>query len=155
MKWIKVVVATCILGASAMYADAAKAVYDVTSGDSTKIEKEMIRSIKNVSKHYKEQHKEFKPIVVISGNAYKYFIEDLAESPYAKEKNVIEIQLKFKPIFKELNERYHVTFEMCSAGMKARGIKKETVYKFVHADKIKDVYLIDAQNEGYAYMPVH
>jgi hypothetical protein len=155
MKWIKVVVATCILGASTIYADEVKAVYDLTSGDSAKIEKEMITSIKNVSEHYKEQHKEFKTIVVISGNAYKYFIEDLAESPYVKDKSAVEIQPKFKPIFKELNERYHVTFEMCSAGMKARGIKQETVYKFVHTDKIKDVYLIDAQNEGYAYMPVH
>jgi hypothetical protein len=94
-------------------------------------------------------------VIVISGDAYKYFIEELAESPYATDKSAIEIQPKFRAVFKELNDDYHVTFKMCSAGMKARGIKPESVYQFVHADAIKDVYLIDAQNDGYAYIPVH
>lgn len=154
-KWLKIGVLTYILGASAVHADEAKAVYDVTSGDSAKIEKEMIKSIKNVTAHYKGQNKEFKTIVVISGDAYKYFIEELAESPYATDKSALEIQPKFRAAFKELNDDYHVTFKMCSAGMKARGIKLETLYPFVHADAIKDVYLIDAQNGGYAYIPVH
>jgi hypothetical protein len=51
-KWLKIGVVTYILGASAVHADEAKAVYDVTSGDSAKIEKEMIKSIKNVTAHY-------------------------------------------------------------------------------------------------------
>lgn len=155
MQWIKAVVATCILVASTIYADEAKAVYDLTSGDSAKIEKEMIKSIKNVSKYYKGKNKEFKTIVVISGDAYKYFIKDLKNSPYAEDKNALEMQPKFISVLQELNDNYHVTFKMCSAGMRARDIKLETVYKFVHADAIKNVYLIDAQNEGYAYIPVH
>ncbi|WP_373035856.1 DsrE family protein [Sulfurimonas sp.] len=155
MNWIKAMIVICILGTSMMYADEAKAVYDVTSGDSAKIEKHMIKSIKNVYKHYKGQNKEVKTIVVISGDAYKYFIRDLSDSPYAKDKSATEIQPKFISALKELNDRYNVTFKMCSAGMKARGIKQETIYKFVHADAIKNVYLIDAQNDGYAYIPVH
>jgi intracellular sulfur oxidation DsrE/DsrF family protein len=138
-----------------MYANEAKAVYDVTSGDSAKIEKEMIKSIHNVSQHYKGKNKEFKTIVVISGDAYKYFIKDLSNSPYSEDKNATAIQPKFISVLQELNDRYNVTFKMCSAGMKARGIKLETLYTFVHADAIKDVYLIDAQNDGYAYIPVH
>ena len=155
MKWIKAVVVTCLLGASTIYADEAKAVYDVTSGDSVKIEKKMIKNIKNVSLHYKGQNKELKIIVVISGDAYKYFISDLSDSPYSKDKSAIEMQPKFISEFKELNEHYNVTFKMCSAGMKARGIKPKTVYKFVQTDAIKNIYLIDAQNDGYAYVPVH
>ncbi|MBU1927498.1 DsrE family protein [bacterium] len=155
MKWLKAVVITCILTASTMYADEAKAVYDLTSGDSAKIEKDMIKSIKNVSQYYKGQNKKFKTIVVISGDAYKYFIRNLSDSPYSEDKSALEIQPKFISVLKELNDSYHVTFKMCSAGMKARGIKLETVYKFVHADAIKNVYLIDAQNAGYAYIPVH
>lgn len=83
-----------------MYADEAKAVYDVTSGDSVKIEKEMIKSIKNVSEHYKEQNKEFKTIEVISGDAYKYFIRDLSDSSYSEDKSAIEIQPKFIAVLK-------------------------------------------------------
>ena len=155
MKLLKSAVLTCLLYASAVYADGAKAVYDLTSGDSVKIEKEMIKSIKNVAEYYRRQNQEFKAIVVISGDAYKYFIQELGESPYASDKGAIEIQPKFRPLLKELNENDHVTFKMCSAGMKARKIKKETLYPFVHADRIKNIYLIDAQNDGYAYIPVH
>ena len=155
MNWIKRVTTICILLTSTIYADELKAVYDLTSGDSAKLEKHMVKSIKNVYNHYKGQNKEIMTIVVISGDAYKYFIRDLSDSPYAKDKSAIEMQPKFSSVLKELNERYHVTFKMCSAGMKARGIMQKTIYKFVQADAIKNVYLIDAQNDGYAYIPVH
>lgn len=154
MNWIKAVVVTCILGVSAICADEAKAVYDVTSAESATIEKEMIKSIQNVSHYYKGKNKKLKTIVVISGDAYKYFIKDLSNSPYSQDKNALESQPKFLSAFKELHETYQVTFKMCSAGMKARGIKLETLYPFVHADAIKNVYLIDAQNDGYAYISV-
>ncbi|HQS67975.1 MAG TPA: DsrE family protein [Sulfuricurvum sp.] len=155
MKLIKGAVLTCLLYVSAVYADGAKVVYDLSSGDSAKIEKEMIKSIKNVAQYYKSQNQEFKAIVVISGDAYKYFIQDLKESPYTMDKAAIEIQPKFRPLLQELNDNDHVTFKMCSVGMKVRQIKQETLYPFVHADMMKDVYLINAQNEGYAYIPVH
>ena len=71
------------------------------------------------------------------------------------DKAAIEMQPKFRPLLQELNDNDHVTFKMCSVGMKARAIKKETLYPFVHADMMKNVYLINAQNEGYAYIPVH
>jgi len=44
---------------------------------------------------------------------------------------------------------------MCSIGMKARGIDKKVLYNFVSAEKGKSVYLIEYQNAGYAYLPVH
>jgi len=65
------------------------------------------------------------------------------------------MQAQFKPLLENLNDIYGVTFNMCSSGMKARKIAKNTLYKYVHADKMKSVYLINAQNEGYAYMPIH
>ena len=155
VKFINAVVVICILATNILCADEAKAVYDLTSGDSAKIEKEIIKNIKNISQYYKGKNKESKAIVVISGDAYKYFIRDLKASPYIEDKNALEIQPKFISALKELNDQYHVAFKMCSAGMKARGIKQESLYKFVHADAVKNVYLIDAQNEGYAYIPIH
>lgn len=137
------------------YAQSAKVVYDLTSGDSSKIGKHLINSVKALGKYYKEEKIELKVIVVISGDAYKYFINDLEKSPYALEQDVIEVQKKFKIRLKELNDAYGVTFNMCSSGMVARNIDYNTLYQYVHADVMKSVYLIEAQNNGYAYMPIH
>lgn len=137
------------------YAQDAKVVYDLTSGASSKIEKNLINSIKALGRYYKEEKIELKVIVVISGDAYKYFINDLEKSPYALEEDVIEVQKKFKTRLKELNDAYGVTFNMCSSGMYVRNIDHNTLYQYVHADVMKSVYLIEAQNNGYAYMPIH
>ena len=137
------------------YAQSAKVVYDLTSGDSSKIGKHLINSIKALGKYYKEEKIELKVIVVISGDSYKYFVNDLEKSPYALEKEVIKVQKKFKTRLKDLNDSYGVTFNMCSTGMRARKIDKNTLYNYVHADVMKSVYLIEAQNNGYAYMPIH
>jgi len=144
-----------LLGFGALYAESVKVVYDLTTGDSQKIEKHLINSINAVGKYYKEQNKELKVIVVISGNAYKYFVNDLKSSPYATDQDVLRVQGKFSHRLQNLNDTYGVTFNMCSSGMKARKIEKSTLYKYVHADVMKSVYLIEAQNDGYAYMPIH
>jgi len=93
-------------------------------------------------------------VVVISGKSYKFFIEDLENSPFKDEEELVEIQKKFGPLLLELNDEYHVRFEMCGAGMRSRNIKAESLYSFVHSDKPKPVYLIDWQNAGYARMPI-
>jgi uncharacterized protein len=131
-----------------------KAVYDLTSGDAEKIESRLLNGIKFLTDYYKNQHDEFKAVVVISGNSYKYFIEDLENSPYKDEKDLLEVQKKFRPLLKELNDDYGVRFDMCGAGMKARNIKAESLYSFVHSDKAQPIYMINWQNKGYAYMPM-
>jgi uncharacterized protein len=131
-----------------------KAVYDLTSGDAGRIESRLLNGIKFLSDYYKKQGDEFKAVVVVSGKSYKFFIDDLANSPYKDEKELVEIQKKLRPLIKELHEDYGVRFDMCGAGMKMRKIKAESLYSFVHSDKAKPIYLINWQNEGYAYMPM-
>jgi len=154
MKLITRLFIVLLLGVGSAYADTVKVVYDLTTGDSKKIEKHLIESLDAVVKHYQKEKKELKVMVVISGNAYKYFVNDLKVSPYKDDQEAIEVQEKFRDRLHHLNDT-GVTFNMCSAGMKARKIDKNTLYKYVHTDAIKSVYLIDAQNDGYAYMPVH
>lgn len=155
MNFFKLVIVAVLIGTSIIYADTAKVVYDLTSGDSKKIEKHLIGSINALAKYYKEEKTELNVIVVISGDAYKYFINDLKNSPYASQQDVFEVQKKFKTSLANLNNTLGVTFNMCSSGMRARKIDKDTLYKYVNADVMKSVYLIDAQNNGYAYMPIH
>lgn len=108
-----------------------------------------------VSRYYRSINKSLDVKVVISGNAYKYFIEDLQASPYASDQEAVEIQPYFKLLLKKLHDDYGVNFEMCASGMKMRKIEKDTLYEYVEAEKMKSIYLIDAQNDGYAYMPIH
>ena len=155
---MRIVTRICIvllLGLGFAYADAAKVVYDLTTGDSKKIEKHLLNNIDAMAEYYKKEQKELKIIVVISGNAYKYFVNDLKVSPYKGDRDAIEVQEKFRHRLQNLNDDFGVTFNMCSVGMKARKIDKNTLYKFVHSEVMKSVYLIDAQNNGYAYMPIH
>jgi len=137
-----------------MYANDAKVVYDLTTGDQGKIEKHLIKGLNATSEYYRDHNRTFKAIVVISGNAYRYFVDDLVHSPYANEKQTAAVQKSFKTAFAALH-KYGVVFEMCSNGMKKRKISKKMVYHYVQTDKIKNVYLIDAQNDGYAYLPIH
>jgi len=155
MKIFRILLIASVLSFSSVYADSAKVVYDLTTGDTKKIEKYLINSIPAVSKHYTSMKKKLKVMVVISGDAYKYFIGDLKISPYASDEDAVNMQKKFKPLLENLHDIYGVTFNMCATGMKARKIEKNTLYKYVHADNMKNVYLIDAQNDGYAYMPIH
>lgn len=155
IKLFKSFIVLLLLGSSTLYADSAKVVYDLTSGDITKIKKHLIKSVNAVSDYYKSQNKEFDATVVISGDAYKFFIQDLKNSPYADDVELQKMQAEIKPLLEKLHSNKHVVYNMCESGMKARKIKKETLYKFVYADAMKSVYLINAQNKGYAYMPIH
>ena len=154
MKFFKYIIVFIWMSLTLAYAQTAKVVYDLTSGDSAKIEKHLINSIRALSVYYKEEKVELKVIVVISGDAYKYFVNDLNASPYSGDKEVAQVQENFKHQLTALNDK-GVTFNMCATGMRARAINKDTLYKYVNADSMKSVYLIGAQNDGYAYMPIH
>jgi intracellular sulfur oxidation DsrE/DsrF family protein len=155
MKLFRLLAIVLLLSIESLYADTLKVVYDLTSGDSSKIEKHLIDSIGAVSRYYAAENKKLEVRVVISGDAYKYFIDDLKASPYASDKEAVDIQAYFRIRLRDLHEVYGVTFQMCASGMKARKIEKQTLYKYIEAEKMKSVYLIDAQNESYAYMPIH
>ena len=136
-------------------ADERKVVFDLRAGDPQRIEARLVNDIKYIKDHYDGRNIEFKAVVVISGRAYKYFIEDLENSPYKDDAELVDVQNKFRPLFRELNDDYGVTFEMCEVGMNDRNINAESLYSYVNADKLQAVYLIDWQNAGYAYVPVN
>ena len=136
-------------------AEERKVVFDLRAGDPARIDARLVGDIKYMADHYKERNIDFKAVVVISGRAYKYFIEDLENSPYNDDEELVELQQKYRPIFAELNKDYGVTFEMCEVGMSDRNIKAESLYSYVTSDKLQAVYLVDWQNAGYAYVPVN
>ena len=142
------------LSAMAFAADERKAVFDLTTGDAKRIETHVIGAIKDLSDYYAKEGSDFKAVVVISGDAYKFFIDDLERSPYKDDTDLKAVRAKLKPMLEELHVKYGVRFDLCGQGMKMRNIHPDTVFPFVNTDKSKYVYLINWQNAGYAYIPV-
>ncbi len=155
MRMIKTLMMALLLSLSSLMAVEQKVVFDLTSGDVATIEKHLIKNIDNLAEYYKANKIDFKAVVVISGNAYKYFVEDLANSPFKGKLKVARAQKKLAPLLAKLHTTYGVEFDMCKSGMKARKIDKKVLYGYVKTDLDKSVYLIKWQNEGYAYLPVH
>lgn len=53
-----------------------------------------------------------------------------------------------------LHEMFGVKFHMCVLGMIIQEIEKKTLYPYVEAQSIRSIYLIDAQNDDYTYLPL-
>jgi len=154
MRMFKMVILGLLLSLGSLVASEQKVVFDVTTGDVDKLEKGLIRTIDGLVAYYKANDIEYKIAVVISGKAYKYFVKDLKNSPYKSKLEVDRAQKKLAPQLQHLHAK-GVEFDMCQAGMKARGLDKKVLYNYVVTTKNKSVYLIEWQNRGYAYLPVH
>ena len=154
MRMIKVMVLSLVLAVSSLFGAEQKVVFDVTTGDEAKIEKGLVRTINGLVKYYDANKIDYKIVVVISGKAYKYFVKDLNNSPFKGKLKVERAQTSLAPKLQQLHDK-GVEFDMCQAGMKAHGIDKRSLYSYVVTEKNKSVYLIQWQNRGYAYLPVH
>ena len=154
MRMIKMIVIGLLFILSSLVASQQKVVFDVTTGNADKIQKGVVQTINGLVSYYEENKIEYRIVVVISGKAYKYFVSDLKNSPYKGKLKVVRAQKKLASKLQKLHLK-GVEFEMCQAGMKARGIDKTVLYDYVVSDKNKSIYLIEWQNRGYAYLPVH
>jgi len=154
MRIIKMLIFGLLLSLGSLVAAEQKVVLDVTTGNADKIQKGVVQTINGLVAYYKENKIEYSIVVVISGKAYKYFVSDLKNSPYKGKMKVARAQKKLASQLQQLHAK-GVEFDMCQAGMKARGIDKTVLYDYVVSDKNKNIYLIEWQNRGYAYLPVH
>ncbi len=154
MKFITSLILYFLIGLATLHANNHhKVVFDLTSGQDIIVEKALFNIIKNIKSYYKQ--KDIDVAVVISGDSYKYFIKDIKNSPYSDDSDIIALQPKLEPKLQELNDKFKVKFYMCSYGMTSRDIPEESLYNFVKAEKTKSIYLIELQNDGYAYIPIH
>jgi len=131
-----------------------KLVYDLKLGDADEIVFALFDDIKYNTAHYAQRGIDFKAAVVISGQAYKFFVEDIENSPFKDDPELAAIQQRFRPILKELVEDYGVEFNMCVIGMRRRNLTADVLYPFVDATKSQPIYLADYQAAGYAYLPL-
>lgn len=131
-----------------------KVVINLTTGDLSRFNIYLLSGLANSAEYYKNQLKEIKVVVVIHGDAYKFFIKDLQNSPYKNDKELLEHQKEIISKLESLVKNYKVKFQMCEAGMKSKKINKETLYDFVELIPNAFIGLVDWQNKGYAYIHI-
>lgn len=132
-----------------------KVVFDFTSGNIETLEKKVIKGIVFNKELYENKLEKLNVSVVIHGDAYKFFIRDLARSPYKNDAPLRKVHADLGKRLTSLASTYEVEFIMCQAGMKAKTIDPKTLYDFVQLIPSSTTGLIDKQNDGYAYVPVH
>ncbi len=132
-----------------------KALYDLTSGSSEIINRRVIGSIISNSSYYQSKLQEYSVIVVIHGDAYKFFMKDLNNSVYAFDEKLLSTKDLLGKRLSSLAKNYGVKFEVCGAGIKHKRLNPKAFYPFVTIIPNAISGLVDAQNSGYAYVPIH
>jgi intracellular sulfur oxidation DsrE/DsrF family protein len=133
--------------------DAKKVVFDLKTGDIKTFERAVFKSVEAHTTYYTGLQQEYRVVFVIHGDAYKFFLKALKGTPYAGDA-VAARRAEFGRRLKALTEHYDVTFEVCSFGMKARGLPFEQLYPFVTPIFSATSGLIEWQEKGYAYIMV-
>ncbi len=150
-KWLLLISLTMLLNAEA---GLKKVVFDLTIGDIKGFEQKVLSGIVKNKDYYQSNMQELDVAVVIHGDAYKFFIKDLSNSPYKNDTNLIAIRESFEKRLRSTADNYHVKFYICQAGMNHLKISNDNIYDFVTPVVTSTIGLIDQQNEGYTYVPI-
>ncbi len=131
-----------------------KVVFDLTTGDVKTLEKKLLSGIASQKTYYESKFEELEVSVVIHGDAYKFFINDVAASPFKDDKKLVAAQPDLSERISSMSDIYKVEFLICEVGMKNLKIEQSTLYDFVKVIPNSTIGLIDKQNEGSAYIPI-
>lgn len=134
---------------------AKKVVYDVTTGSFEKFTQVIASGIVFQKNHYESKMEDLQAIVVIHGEAYRYFLKSLNNTPYTNDKVLDKNHSELIKRLESLSKYYGVKFEICGIGIRKRQIKEDQVLPFVEIIPSSTTGLIDAQDAGYAYVPVN
>lgn len=132
----------------------AKVVIALTTGDLQKVRGHLLTGIAGMAKHYREQGKKLSAVVVIYGEAYRFFLKDLAGTPFANDTAVKAAQAELRKDLEALSRDFGVRFEVCQAGMNKRGLSTANVYDFVHVTPNALWSVIEWQQRGYSYLSI-
>ncbi|WP_293443037.1 DsrE family protein [Persephonella sp.] len=129
-----------------------KVVIDFRSGDINRFENYILKGLAQNIQHYRDELKDLKVVVVVHGNGYRFFIKNLERSPYREDNVLRKKQKELKERLENLVKFYNIRFEVCSLGLKAKGISEDNIYPFVKPVFSALKGIVHWQNEGYAYM---
>lgn len=144
-----------LLCAAGLFAsDVQKVIYDLSASELETIENRFIRGIVANKNHYESQLQELDVRVIIHGGAYKFFVNDVEKTVFKEDKEAQKINKDLKSRLKSLSTTYGVKFQMCQAGANSKKLSREDIASYVEMTPNTTIALINAQNDGYAYVPV-
>lgn len=132
-----------------------KVVYALTTGDLERFETRFIGSVISNSEYYQSKLEELDVIAVVHGDAYKFFMKDLNNTAYQYQEDLVNAKPDLSKRLQSLVEHYNVKIWVCGAGVKKRKLSPKAFYPFAKIIKNASIGLIDAQNDGYAFVPLN
>lgn len=151
-KWLLILTLSGILFAEE---GVKQVVFDVKTGNIDTFEKKVLQGIAYHKNHYEGNLEKLDVAVVIHGDAYKFFVKDLKNSPYKNDKKLIAAHDQLAKRLSTMANAYEVEFLMCEATMRTLKIDQSNVYDYVKLTPNSTIGLIDKQNAHYAYIPIH
>ena len=137
-----------------LLADDLKVVIDLTAGDLHTFERKILSGIVAHKTYFEGKLQALDVVVVIHGDAYKFFIKDPAHKRVASDVALAKMHDDLGKRISALFETYDVTFLMCALGMKNKKLTKAMMYDYVTPIPNASIGLIEKQNDGFAYLPV-
>lgn len=150
----KILLLLAFLGFAQADEESAKVVYDLTTSNLAKFEKNILKGIAINKAHYEGEFKELEVAVVIHGGAYRFFVKDIQNTIFKKETQLVKVYPQLKKRIATMADTYEVKFFMCKAAMKRNHLKEKEIVNFVQIIPNSTIGLIDKQNQGFAYLPV-
>lgn len=136
-----------------IFADSHKVLLDVNTGNPKVFEKELLSKVSQIHSYYASEGNKVKIVVLISGNAYKFFLKDTEHTLYGLNKNFTELREDIQSRLRRFSSEYDIIFLACEKGMQRRNLKTEQLLDFVLLSYSHTIALISWQNKGYAYIP--
>jgi len=134
--------------------ESAKVVYDLTTKNLAKFERNILKGIVFNKTLFANQLKELDVAVVIHGGAYRFFVQDLDSTIFKNDDKLQKAYKELKKRIASMADTYDVEFLMCGAAMQRNKLTKKDIVPYVTIIPNSTIGLINKQNEGYAYIPV-
>ncbi len=131
-----------------------KVVYDLTTANIETFEQKVLKGIVFTKTYYESNSKKLDAVVIIHGGAYKFFLNDINQSEFKNEQELIKAQLSLKKSLERLADTYNIKFLMCNVGATKHKLNRDNIYSFVKMTPSAVIGLIELQNSGYAYIPI-
>jgi len=151
---MKKILVALVFAVGLFASDVQKVIYDLKTSELNKIESRFIKGIVANKNHYESKLQELDVRVIIHGGAYKFFVNDIAQTVFKDDKEAQKIGSELKARLESLSKTYGVKFQMCQAGANSKKLSRENIVSYVEMVPNTTIALIDAQNDGYAYVPV-
>jgi len=130
-----------------------KVVYDLTTDSIEKFSRSILSGIVFQKSHYESKMEELHVIVIIHGEAYRFFLNSPEKTKFVTDQALIQQHSDLIKRIESLQKNYGVIFRACETGLKNHNLVPNQLISLVELIPTSTTGLIDAQNDGYAYIP--